>query len=248
MTLPRLRRYAFAPEVLSIFWLLDGPRLSSALYRASGEEATRSRGEDHGCGAEPSEDRLHFDGRDVGQVADGFSTNSSTVSQAVSPTIRKHFVQRSAAPPSVADTTASDPTLPALGQHFDGRDAGQVANILSTDSSSVSHAIGPTNRRRFVQPSAAPPSVADTIAWDPILSALGQRCRPGRRPVWIVQWRRDGKRVGRTLGAVENFGAESARALARNLLRQRDQRQLPPRSGTPTFAAFGMQFLNHICG
>lgn len=119
--------------------------------------------------------------------------------------------------------------------------AGQVVDDLQAESTVHADPNGLVVTNQAV--------VREYIDWDSIVPGLGQRFRPSRHPVWILQWKTSGKTFRRTLGPVSSLTQEAARHAALELRAQVHQQPTGsnPRAA-PTFDEFGRLFFKDCAG
>ena len=85
------------------------------------------------------------------------------------------------------------------------------------------------------------PRISPEIEWDSQVRGLGiRRRKTSTKPTWVVQWRVNGKTGRRSLGPVASMPPETARALAREMIRQRHEGGA---SEPPTVAQFASRFI-----
>ncbi|MGQ0620066.1 MAG: Arm DNA-binding domain-containing protein, partial [Panacagrimonas sp.] len=87
----------------------------------------------------------------------------------------------------------------------------------------------------------------DGIEWDSDLPGLGLRTRCGRQ-TWIIQYRRKGRSIRRTLGAPPSMDRDAARIVARDRLALRSPSAAhiePDHDTTTRFEEFLPVFLKH---
>lgn len=82
----------------------------------------------------------------------------------------------------------------------------------------------------------------EKFVWDSQERGLGQRFRPGCTPVWIVQWRQDGRTVRRHLGEVGQLAPDQARIAAQRVRREHPTAG-PARHRSICFRDFAAQVL-----